>query len=66
MNAIRDIEYPNGEWRNKDGRPDSMWQVVQWRQENYKGTPKECIAATGLSKNTVYKWWKEIDKIGGE
>ena len=21
------------------------------------GRPKECIAETGLSKNTVYKWW---------
>ena len=21
------------------------------------GRPKDCIAGTGLSKNTVYKWW---------
>ena len=22
-----------------------------------EGTPKDCIADTGISKNTVYKWW---------
>ena len=22
-----------------------------------RGTPKDCIADTGISKNTVYKWW---------
>lgn len=46
-----------------EGRPKGSGtkaQLVQeWRQKHPEGKPKECIAETGISKNTVYKWWKE-------
>lgn len=63
MNAIRDIEHPNGEWRNKDGRPDKSQIVVDWRMAHPNGTKAECIRETGLSKPTVYSWWKKIDWV---
>ncbi|EKC43765.1 replication protein, partial [human gut metagenome] len=63
MNAIRDIEHPDGEWRNKDGRPDKSQIVVDWRMAHPDGTKAECIRETGLSKPTVYSWWKKIDWV---
>ena len=42
---------------DKGGRPEKRQIVQNWRYEHPSGTPKECITDTGLSKNTVYKWW---------
>ena len=56
--AVQAIDYPEGEWRNKDGRPSSKDKVLQFRNAHPDAKPKDCIEATGLSKNTVYKWWK--------
>ena len=52
INGKKDI------WRNKEGAPTKEQVVKEWRMAHPDGTPKECIAETGLSKNTVYKWWK--------
>lgn len=60
MNAIRDVEHPNGEWRNKDGRPDKKKMVEEWRKSHPDGKKADCIRETGLSKPTVYKWWNEV------
>lgn len=61
MTSTRDILYPEGEWRNKDGRPKGSGtaheKVQRWRRDNPSGTKAECIRVTGLSKPTVYKWW---------
>ncbi|WP_415331655.1 hypothetical protein [Clostridium perfringens] len=57
MNAIRDIEYPDGEWRNKEGRPSKEQIVKEYRKNNPNGKKADCIRATGLDKKTVYKWW---------
>ena len=60
MNAIRDIEYPDGEWRNKKGRPKGTTKeqiVKEYRKNNPNGKKADCIRATGLDKKTVYKWW---------
>lgn len=59
---IRDIDYPNGSWRNKSGAPSKQQEIRWWRVEHPDGTPKECIKDTGISKNTVYKWWNTEDK----
>lgn len=56
--STRDILFPDGEWRYRGGAPTKEQQIRDWRAEHPEGTPKECIAATGISKNTVYKWWK--------
>lgn len=63
--AIRDIRMKRlgRKWDDNNGRkPGSgtkQQQIRDWRAANPDGTPKECMAATGISKNTVYKWWKE-------
>lgn len=60
---IRDIDFPEGSWINRDGRPKGAGIkeqiVLQYRAEHPEAKPKDCIEATGLSKNTVYKWWKK-------
>ena len=62
MNAIRDIEYPDGTWRNKVGRPTGSGTaeqtVMEWQESHPAGKKADCIRETGLSKPTVYKWWK--------
>lgn len=55
--AVRDAVYPDGEWRNKDGAPSKQEEVRAWRQLHPDGKPKDCMADTGISKNTVYRWW---------
>lgn len=55
--AVQDINYPEGEWREGNGRPSARRTVEDYRQENPDAKPKDCIRDTGLSKNTVYKWW---------
>ena len=48
-------------WTDGNGRKPGTHtkeQVVKdWRAAHPDGKPRECIEATGLSKNTVYKWW---------
>lgn len=61
MNAIRDIEYPDGSWRNKDGRPSKQMIVQEWREKHPDGRKVDCIKETGLSKPTVYRWWDAKD-----
>ncbi|MBV4152159.1 hypothetical protein, partial [Holdemanella biformis] len=57
MNAIRDIEHPNGSWINKEGAPTKQSTVQKWRSEHPEGKKADCIRDTGLTKPTVYKWW---------
>ena len=54
---IQDLQYPNGEWRNKDGRPTKEEIVKEWRSQHPEGRKADCIRETGLDKKTVYKWW---------
>lgn len=51
--ALQDMR-DNGEI---PGRPTAEATVREWQQLHPDGTPKECMADTGISKNTVYKWW---------
>ena len=57
MNALRDIDYPNGTWRNKDGRPDKKEAIKKWRLENPNGTKAECNRQTKIDPKTIRKWW---------
>lgn len=59
MNAIRDIEHPNGSWINKNGAPTKQSIVQKWRSEHPEGKKADCIRDTGLDKKTIYKWWNE-------
>lgn len=54
---IQDVYFPEGEWRNTAGAPTKEQAIRAWRFANPDGKPKDCIRETGISKNTVYKWW---------
>lgn len=60
--AVRDIDYPDGSWINKDGRPDKSKIVEEWRQAHPEGRKVDCIRETGLGKTTVNKWWNVGEK----
>ncbi len=55
--ALRDVDYPNGIWRNKDGQPKKINIVREWRTNNPDGTKSQCKNDTGLSYPTIRKWW---------
>lgn len=59
--AVQAIDYPNGAWRNKEGRPKGSGTkqeiIREWRMNNPNGKKADCIRETGLSKPTVLKWW---------
>ena len=44
---------------NKGGAPTKKYVVDEWRQKNPNGTKALCARETGLSKQTVYKWWNK-------
>ena len=58
ISSTRDILHPNGEWRNKDGRPTKKDIVEQWQAVHPEGRKIDCERETGLSRHTVLKWWK--------
>lgn len=57
--AIRDIRQKrNGtKWDDNNGRKPKKDIVEEWRKNNPNGTKYQCTKETGLSKNTVKKWW---------
>ena len=59
MNFIRDELNNNKEWRNKEGRPKKEDIVKEWQTNHPEGRKADCIKETGLSKPTVYKYWKQ-------
>ena len=48
-------------FKNPEGRPSKREAVLEWRKMNPDGNVMECILYTGISKSTVYKYWKDID-----
>ena len=62
ITAMRDAIYPDGSWRQGNGRKPKKQIVVDWRAEHPEGKKADCIRDTGLTKPTVYKWWKAIDE----
>lgn len=61
MNSTREILYPGGEWRNREGRPTAKAKVAAWRLEHPDGRKIDCERETGLSRPTVLKWWDYQD-----
>ena len=41
-----------------EGRPTQEQTVRKWQESHPGGRKVDCIQETGLSKPTVYKWWK--------
>ena len=56
--AVQNIDYPDGEWRNKDGRPEKSKIVEEWQKKHPDGRKVDCQRDTGLDPKTIRKWWK--------
>ncbi len=57
MNKMKEVKKLLGENIN-EGRPSKEKVVREWIENNPNGIKSDCIKETGLSKMTVYKWWK--------
>lgn len=62
--AIRDIRMrrQGKKWTDGNGRPSAEQRVREWQAAHPDGTKADCIRETGLSKPTVYRWWKASEK----
>lgn len=58
--ATKEVLREVGEMK-PEGRPSKEAAVIEWRQQHPAGTKAECIAATGISKSTVYRHWSAGD-----
>lgn len=58
MNYIREELNGNKNWHGRKPKRDI---VEQWQQANPNGRKAACIKDTGLSKPTVYKYWKQTE-----
>ena len=58
--AIQKIndEVNGTDWREGNGRKPKREIVEEWLLSHPDGKKADCIRETGLSKPTVYKWWK--------
>lgn len=57
--ATQDILDPEGNWRNKNGRPIKKNLVKEWQRSHPDGTIKECMQQLGVARNTVKKYWRK-------
>ena len=58
MNALREIDHPNGSWRNKDGAPTKANLVRDYVLAHPDANHSEIARALGVSRTTVIKWLK--------
>lgn len=61
--AVQNIDYPDGEWREGNGRKPQKETVREWREKHPEGKKADCIRETGLDKKTVYRWWNEVEEL---
>ena len=59
--ATQKILYPEGSWRNLEGRPKGSGTkehiVKEWREKNPEGRKIDCHRETKLDPKTIRKWW---------
>ena len=55
--AVQAFDDPDGEWRNREGRPKAQVCVYEWRQQHPAGRKVDCRRDTGLDPKTIRKWW---------
>lgn len=56
MSAIRDIDHPDGSWRNKSGAPTKADLIRQYAAEHPEANHSEIARALDVSRPTVIKW----------
>mgnify|MGYP004447503145 CR=1 FL=1 len=65
IRALQEFDYPNGSWRNIEGRPKGRKNksypkaniIKKWQLSNPSGKKIDCHRDTGLSRMTINKWW---------
>ena len=66
----RDLTHEN--WRAGNGRKRKKEAVREWRSAHPNGTKAECREDTGMSWDTIRKWWNDVElteeqkKLGAE
>lgn len=55
--AVQKLDYPNGEWREGNGRPSAEQKVKEWQEQNPTKRKADCNRETGLDPKTIRKWW---------
>ena len=63
MNYIRDEVNQNKDWRNVKGRPIKKDAIIDYLRFHPKATKYQCVKDTGMSKNTVKKYWEEAQQV---
>jgi len=62
--ALNDLENPDGAWRNRSGGTRHKdRQVAEWRLLNPFSTQTDCVRETGLSEDTVRKYWGDKTSV---
>ena len=56
--VVQNYDDPDGNWRNKNGRPSAEQKVREWRRVHPEGKKIDCHRETGLSRVTIDKWWE--------
>ena len=56
MNAVREIDHPNGSWRNKDGAPTKADLVREYAAAHPDASHSAIARELGISRTTVIKW----------
>ena len=54
--AIQEINDPEGNWRNQEGRPSKESLVREYLEDNPDHSPTEIARNLGISRTTVYKY----------
>lgn len=62
IRMLQEADYPNGTWREHNGRKDAEFEVQRWQNFNPEnGDKNQCAKETELSLPTVRKWWVDND-----
>lgn len=62
MNAIRDIDYPNGEWRNLSGPPTKRDLIKNCAADHPDWSHSRIAKELGVSRTTVIKWLRNSEE----
>ena len=58
IRAMQQYDDPEGKWREGNGRRSAEATVKKWRKLHPKGKKVECKKDTGLTYDTIRKWWE--------